>query len=124
MSGCSMVESSAPLLSSNSVFMEFCLALNKELVYTIQDEISALMNFSEVFLIFQIIHEFLVMWRSLFSDDVSMKDDMMELERKLGEAIRDYYFREDEVPSEIRISYSCEVHPITASINEPPPYCF
>ncbi|XLR09903.1 hypothetical protein S83_037841 [Arachis hypogaea] len=53
------------------------------------------------------------MWRSLFPDDVSIKADMVELKRKLGKTIRDYYFRKDEVPSEIGISCSYEVHPIS-----------
>ncbi|XLR09970.1 uncharacterized protein [Arachis hypogaea] len=95
-------------------FMEFCSDVKKELVRAVHDEMSELMYSYEVFLTFQAIREFTAMWRALFPEDVSMLADMVELERKLGETTRDYFFREEEVPSEIGTSYSCEVHPITA----------
>ncbi|QHO47270.1 Exocyst complex component [Arachis hypogaea] len=97
---------------SSKCFEQLCLQVKQDLLSFIQG-IPELMS-PEIVLVFRIVRDLIVPeFRSLFTRNLDMTIEMFDLTKKLGEATRDYYFRDDDVPPEIENSHSCEPHPIT-----------
>ncbi|XLR69558.1 uncharacterized protein [Arachis hypogaea] len=100
---------------SSKCFEQLCLQVKQDLLSFIQG-IPELMS-PEIVLVFRIVRDLIVPeFRSLFTRNLDMTIEMFDLTKKLGEATRDYYFRDDDVPPEIENSHSCEPHPITIQV--------
>ncbi|XP_025658763.1 exocyst complex component EXO70A1 [Arachis hypogaea] len=101
---------------SNKCFEQFCSQVKQDLLSFIQG-IPELMSSPEIALLFRIVRDLIVPeFHSLFPHNLSMTIEMIDLTKKLGEATRDYYFRDDDFPPEIENSHSCEPHPITIQV--------